>query len=729
MKMRTKILTGFAIVIAIFAVSIFLGITSLQSASDGFNQYRELARTSNLAGRLQANMLMVRMSVKDYIISRDEANLYEYEERFKAMTGFMAEAQERIIHVERDPLIDEADDKVQEYGEYFATVNKDIRHLTEIQTMYLDVIGPKIERELTEILHSAEADGDMIAAYDAALALRSLLLARLYTTKYINNSQLSAASRVRSEFSIVEEYYEHLEEELQNPTRLSLLKDAMALTDQYQAEFEKLVTTIQERDEIVQDNLDVLGPEIADKVEEMKLHIIAEQDDMGPVIQANNMRTIIVVGILSSIAIVAGVVVAMITIRSILKQLGEDPAIIENTMKEVANGVLEFKNTSGKEPVGVYRSVENMLSALQKKAQMVENVADGDLTVDIQIASERDGLGKNLVRMKDSLNDLLSQVRVAIDQVQSGSDQVSQSSQSLSQGATEQASSLEEISSSLNEVNGQAQQNAENATEANQIANQSSSNASQGNEKMLELVAAMEEINASSDEIRKVVKVIDDIAFQINLLALNANVEAARAGKYGKGFAVVAEEVRNLAVRSADAVKETTSMVDESIKSIEKGNKAAEATATQLSEIVEGADKVATFLAEIASASNEQAQAIAQITKGLDQIDQVTQANTASAEESASAAEELASQAVHLASMIGQFKLDSRNEAKQLVAPTDHHHDYSTLRTVSPAHQASPNQRHHQTSFHNHGEAEEDGVTPINPKEIINLEDDDFDRF
>ena len=194
-------------------------------------------------------------------------------------------------------------------------------------------------------------------------------------------------------------------------------------------------------------------------------------------------------------------------------------------------------------------------------------------------------------------------------------------------------------------------------------------------------------------------------------------MEAARAGKYGKGFAVVADEVRNLAVRSAEAVKETTEMVDVSIKNIESGNKAVEATATQLESIMGGSSKVADFLEEIATASKEQAEAIDQITQGLEQIDQVTQSNTASAEESAAAAEELASQSVQLKNMVATFKLKDMQGAP--VAQT------RQLEYQAPPKAKGPAPAVGQTKPHRI----ETGIKPVDPSAVISLDDEDFDRF
>ncbi|MDA8126876.1 MAG: methyl-accepting chemotaxis protein [Deltaproteobacteria bacterium] len=231
------------------------------------------------------------------------------------------------------------------------------------------------------------------------------------------------------------------------------------------------------------------------------------------------------------------------------------------------------------------------------------------------------------------------------DQVASASSQVSSSSQQLAEGASEQASSLEETSSSLEEMSSMTKQNADNAGQAKAMMTEAKVVVEKANDQMAQLMEAIGQITRSSEETGKIIKTIDEIAFQTNLLALNAAVEAARAGEAGAGFAVVADEVRNLALRSAEAAKNTSELIEKTIKAVKNGNEITEATQVAFKANADISGKISQLVDEIATASQEQAHGIAQVNTAVSEMDRVTQATAANAEESASAAEEMNAQA------------------------------------------------------------------------------------
>lgn len=374
------------------------------------------------------------------------------------------------------------------------------------------------------------------------------------------------------------------------------------------------------------------------------------------------MIIVIAVGMLLAIAL--GVFIARI-ISNPVKQMAE----IAN---KLAVGDIDVDvDVATKDEIGVLaQAFRGMIANTQAQAHAAERIAEGDLTVEIEVKSAADLLGNKLLEIVEKNNEVMSNVVSSSEQVAAGAEQVSESSMNLSQGAAEQASSIEQLTASIEQISAQTKESADNAEQANKLAEAARTNAARGNEQMQDMLTAMEEINAASANISNIIKVIDEIAFQTNILALNAAVEAARAGQHGKGFAVVAEEVRNLAARSADAAKETTALIEGSIGKTEAGTKIAQETAQALNEIVEEIDKVADLVSAIAIASNEQASGVAQINQGVQQISQVVQSNSATAEESAAASEELSGQAALLKEMVGQFRLKqvsrSNNQLQEL---------------------------------------------------------------
>lgn len=358
---------------------------------------------------------------------------------------------------------------------------------------------------------------------------------------------------------------------------------------------------------------------------------------------------------------IVGVLLAQCIIYWVLGSLVRKPlVVIEEMFDNMAAGRFDGRlQMDRKDEIGqIGRTIDQFADFLQQDVLVsLQKLAKGDLSFDINPRDQHDSLRIALKKVCDDLNDVLLRVQMGSTQIASGASQISASSQSLSEGSTDSASSLEEISASMNELSSQTQTNAENSQQANTLASQARAAADRGNTQMRQMVTAMADINESGLNISKIIKVIDEIAFQTNLLALNAAVEAARAGQHGKGFAVVAEEVRNLAARSAKAAQETAALIESSVGKAKDGAEIADNTADAFSSIVEEIQKVNDLVGEISASSTEQAQGISQINDGISRIDEVTQQNTANAEEGAAAAEELSSQAAQLEDILTRFVL------------------------------------------------------------------------
>lgn len=723
MKVSTKLILGFGIVLILtisIAIASYIG---LSQATEGFNQYRELARLSNEVGRIQANILKAELNVEKFLEYGDQKYIDNYEQDKKLVQDLFISAETLDVNDEEHEILHHIKESFENYDKSFQKIIE--AHWERDRLVYetLDPTGLKMRETVTAIMESAFEDDDIIAAFYAGGLQEHILRGRLHVTKYLDTNDMEDVNiaKLNLEGEEAQEHLDVLDVELQNVERRKLLEDFKSYRDTYIKTVDELSELVVSRNSIIKKQLEKLGEDMAKDIESTKLSAKNKQDILGPALKSRNEFLVILIVIIAVAAVLIGIFVVIFISISILNTLGGEPRFLAGIAKDISKGILDtswiedskskkrgllmsmadmveslkiksrlieeisegdldvkFELASEQDEIG--KSLRSMISSLKQKSNIIEKIAGGDFTVRVKLASQKDIVGHSLVKMVKSLNEIFRQINVTVEEVKSGSDQLSHSSQDLSEGASDQAASLEEISSSLQEVSIQVQQNTENVVKSSEYAKSVKSNADKGNEQMAQLVKAMNRINTSAGEIKRIVKVIDDIAFQTNLLALNANIEAARVGKYGKGFAVVANSVRSLATESAESVKETTGLVDDAIQNIEIGTKLVDDTAVQFKEIFDRAVEVDELVSEVANASQEQSRAVEQITTALNQVEHIVQNNTANAEENASTSEELAGQANNLRDMIAEFKyLSDEEEMAQEQLLSDNYEEFKKL--------------------------------------------------
>ena len=420
------------------------------------------------------------------------------------------------------------------------------------------------------------------------------------------------------------------------------------------AELKNIMDNIESDADVISADLKELG--------EIRTTIIRERNESTTALA----RTMLIV----IIAVIAGAIIASIYIVIMVSGMIVKPLVPLTSFMIKAGSTGEF-TMSAEEDAAIkkyskyqdetgqcMKGADLLVTRIYELSKILKRVAEGDLTQHIVPLSDNDTMGSSLQHMIKQLKMMFGEINSSSSQVNSASSQIAEGAQSLAQSSTEQAASVEQLSSSIQSMSGQIKETATMTGKCAELSRNIKDKAERGNVQMDELMQAVREITDASNQIEKVIKVIDDIAFQTNILALNAAVEAARAGAAGKGFAVVAEEVRNLASKSAEAAKNTSGLIENSINKASLGLSLATQTSSSLHEIVSGISENADIIANIAESSSGQSTAISELNIGVEQVANVIQQNSAVAEQSAAASEEMNSQTDVLKGLVAQFKTE-----------------------------------------------------------------------
>ncbi|MBB4265758.1 HAMP domain-containing methyl-accepting chemotaxis protein [Roseospira visakhapatnamensis] len=660
-RIGRKLYGGFAIVLVLMLVLGTVAVFALSSIGGMFSEYRLLARSGNEIARVQANMLQTRMSVKDFIIRDDQASIDMVAERADKARTFIGATRALITDREALALLDTMSNEIDNYTDAFARVTALQSRRNELNQVFMDA-GPAIEQALTEIMRSAFRDNDAEAAYLAGLVLRDLLLARLYAQKFLVDNDQAFSDRATQELDTFQADMETLLAALENTTRRQLANDALANQTRYRTAFEEVITVIGDRNTVITQTLDVIGPAFAQQIEDFKLEVKARQDELGPLAEASIARTITVTIALAVVALILGSAAAWMIASGITRPVhamttamgrlakkdytAEIPARDhEDEIGDMAKAVQVFKDSMARADDLAAQQTEET----QKRDERARRIEDLNGTFDRGVS----GILESVMGATRQLQSTAESMTAIADRTNSQATTVATAAEAASVNVQTVASAAEELSASIGEIGRQVQQ-------SNDIARTAADEAARTNEVVSGLADAAQKIG-------EVVSLITDIADQTNLLALNATIEAARAGDAGKGFAVVANEVKSLATQTAKATEEIGQQIGAVQTETQTAVSAIESIATIIGSINEVTSTIASAVEQQSAATQEIARNVQQASVGTNEVSQTIVGVTDAAREADTAADSvlhasnsLGEQSAALQSMVQRFLADVR---------------------------------------------------------------------
>ncbi len=601
-KIGVRIYSGFGLVVSLLVLVATISIWSFTDTKSTFTAYRAIARDTNLVGRLQANMLMTRLGVKDFVISGSEDSIASVQSRLAKTKEFLEQAEVEINDPTRAQGIAKIAASIGKYEQGFADVLK-LQEQRHVDVGILNDLGPALRLDLTEVMESAFRDDDASSAYLAGKTQQSYLLARLYVQKFLIQNDAESAQRAKEELLLTVDDGRVLVSSLENPKRLELARHFLSGVQEYAASFDSVVETIFARNTIISGTLDTLGPQIATIVEDVKLSVKEEQDTLGPQAIAAIDFTVMENMILALVSVIVAIAAAIWITRGISRPIIR----ITDTMKSLADGKVDVQVPfmERRDEVGAMAQAVNVFkdNAVKRLEFEAQNERE---------AAEKERRAQQIERL---ISDFDQQATTMISDLASSSTEMDQTANQLTELASTSAETAAAAAATTEQTSSNVQSVAAATEEIDKtvadIVQQMAKSQSMTEEARNDADTAREQVNAlieTSQSIERVIEFINTIAEQTNLLALNATIEAARAGDAGRGFAVVASEVKALASQTSSATADIERDIDAMRTVSSKADQSMRA-------VCDAIQQVATVATTIAGAMEEQGATTSEIAR------------------------------------------------------------------------------------------------------------------